>query len=106
MQAGIGLRAPHLRRVLDECPPVAWFEVHSENYFAAGGPALLALERVRRDYPLSLHGVGMSLGSADEPDPTHLRKLKALVDRIDPAACRTVFIAVADEDGALAPVAA
>ena len=86
VQAGIGLRAPHLRRVLDERPPVAWFEVHSENYFAAGGPALAALESVRRDYPLSLHGVGMSLGSADTPDPIHLRKLKALIERIDPAA--------------------
>jgi uncharacterized protein len=86
VQAGIGLRTPHLRRVLDETPPVAWFEVHSENYFVAGGPALAELEAIRQRYPLSLHGVGMSLGGADDLDRDHLRLLKFLVDRIEPAA--------------------
>ena len=54
-----------------------WFEVHSENYFADGGPALAALDRIRADYPLSLHGVGLSLGSADPLDRAHLAKLEA-----------------------------
>ena len=81
-QAGIGLRAPHLQQVRQETPAAAWFEVHSENYFAAGGPALAALEAVRQHYPLSLHGVGMSLGSADALDRSHLRRLRALAERI------------------------
>ena len=83
---GVGLRAPHVKLVLDETPEVAWFEVHSENYFVSGGPALATLEAVRQRYPLSLHGVGMSLGGADEIDRTHLRRLRYLVDRFDPAA--------------------
>ena len=83
--AGIGLRAPHVAQVIAERPPVPWFEVHSENYFADGGPALAALDRIRADYPLSLHGVGLSLGSTDPLDPAHLAKLKRLADRVDPA---------------------
>ena len=83
--AGLGLRTPHVRQVLAERPPVGWFEVHSENYYADGGPALAALDRVRADYPLSLHGVGMSLGSADRLDRGHLAKLRRLVERTDPA---------------------
>ncbi len=83
--AGIGLRAPHVAQVLAERPPVPWFEVHSENYFADGGPALAALDRIRADYPISLHGVGLSLGSTDALDTAHLAKLARLVDRIEPA---------------------
>ena len=83
--AGIGLRAPHIAQVLAERPPVAWFEVHSENYFSEGGAAHDALERIRADYPLSLHGVGLSLGSADTLDLAHLARLKQLVDRYQPA---------------------
>jgi uncharacterized protein len=83
--AGIGLRAPHVGLVLAERPPVPWFEVHSENYFADGGQALAALDRIRADYPLSLHGVGLSLGSTDPLDIGHLAKLKRLADRIEPA---------------------
>jgi uncharacterized protein len=83
--AGIGLRAPHVGVVLAERPPVPWFEVHSENYFADGGQALVALDRIRADYPLSLHGVGLSLGSTDPLDIGHLAKLKRLADRIEPA---------------------
>jgi uncharacterized protein len=82
--AGIGLRAPHVGQVLTSHPPIAWFEVHSENYFADGGSALAALERIRAEYPLSLHGVGLSLGSTDPLDVAHLVKLKRLADRIDP----------------------
>jgi uncharacterized protein (UPF0276 family) len=83
--AGIGLRAPHVAHVRTERPNVAWLEVHSENYYADGGPALAALDDIRRDYPLSLHGVGMSLGSTDPLDDQHLRKLKRLIARTDPA---------------------
>ena len=83
--AGIGLRALHVGRVLAERPPVPWFEVHSENYFADGGSALAALDRIRADYPLALHGVGLSLGSTDPLDLGHLGKLKRLADRIEPS---------------------
>ena len=65
-------------------PAVAWLEVHSENYFAEGGRAVVELDRVRRDYPLSLHGVGLSLGSTDPLDRTHLTKLKRAVERFSP----------------------
>jgi uncharacterized protein (UPF0276 family) len=84
--AGIGLRAPHVARVLSERPPLGWLEVHSENYFIDGGPALAALEKLREDYPISLHGVGLSLGSADALDVEHLAFLKRLAERIQPAA--------------------
>ena len=84
-QAGIGLRAPHVARVLAERPAVPWFEVHSENYFPAGGAAHAALTQIRRDYPLSLHGVGLGLGSVDDVDPGHLRRLRELIDRYEPA---------------------
>ncbi len=83
--AGIGLRAPHVAEVLATKPAVGWFEVHSENYYADGGPVLAALERVRADYPLSLHGVGMSLGSTEPLDHQHLAKLKRLIARTEPA---------------------
>ena len=84
-QAGIGLRAPHVNEVLTQRPDVPFFEVHSENYYLDGGPALAALARIRADYPLSLHGVGMSLGSADPLDRSHLEKLRTLIARIEPA---------------------
>jgi len=85
-RAGIGLRDKHHRRVLEEQPAVAWLEVHSENFFGSGGRPLRILEAVRRHYPLSLHGVGMSLGSSDELSKRHLDKLKILVERVEPAA--------------------
>jgi len=84
--AGIGLRFPHVARVHAERPPLGWLEVHSENYFVDGGPAIAALEAIRRDYPISLHGVGLSLGSADALDVGHVARLKHLVSRIDPGA--------------------
>ncbi|MDN0081472.1 DUF692 domain-containing protein [Crenobacter sp. SG2305] len=83
--SGIGLRAPHYRQVLDSRPAIGWLEVHSENFFDGGLP-LAMLRRVAADYPLSLHGVGLGLGSASRPDPTHLASLKRLVDAIEPAA--------------------
>ena len=83
---GIGLRAPHVAQVRLDRPACPWLEVHSENYFVDGGPALAALHAIRADYPISLHGVGMSLGSADALDSGHLARLKRLAARIEPAA--------------------
>lgn len=84
-QAGVGLRAPHFNRVLDTRPPVPWFEVHCENFFCAGGELPKVLEEVRGDYPVSLHGVGLSLGRADELDGEHLHQLADLARRCEPA---------------------
>ena len=83
---GIGLRAAHVAQVRAERPHLGWLEVHSENYFVDGGPALAALEAIRTDYPISLHGVGMSLGSADPLDSAHLARLARLAARVEPAA--------------------
>jgi uncharacterized protein (UPF0276 family) len=83
-KVGVGLRAPHYAEILSTQPQMGWFEVHSENYFGAGGQPLHYLEQIRSRYPVSLHGVGLSLGSVDALDKEHLRKLKSLVRRIDP----------------------
>ena len=83
-RAGIGLRAPHYRDLVERRPDIGWVEVHSENYFGAGGQPLHFLERVRREYPVSLHGVGLSLGSADVLSMDHLRSLKSLIERCEP----------------------
>lgn len=82
-EAGIGLRFPHHAHVLAARPAVAWFEVHAENYFG-GGRARRTLEAVRADYPVSLHGVGLSLGSAEGLDGAHLERLAALAAAIEP----------------------
>src|SRR5882762_5658724 len=81
--AGIGLRAPHVAEILATRPAVAFLEVHAENYMG-GGPAPAALERLRCDYPFSLHGVGLSLGGSDPLDTRHLARLARLVERLDP----------------------
>lgn len=81
---GIGLRAPHYAQLLERRPPLGFVEAHSENFFGDGGPALAWLERVRSRYSLSLHGVGLSLGSCDPLDRTHLERLKSLVRRFEP----------------------
>ena len=81
--AGVGLRFPHHRAVLEQRPAAAWFEVHAENYMGGGKP-LAYLEAIRRDYLVSLHGVALSPGSADGLDERHLRRLADLADRIEP----------------------
>jgi uncharacterized protein (UPF0276 family) len=83
--AGIGLRAPHYREVLQQLPAIGWAEVHSENFFGGGAP-LRTLSKVRENYPVSLHGVGMGLASTDPLDPEHLSALDRLCDAIQPAA--------------------
>jgi uncharacterized protein len=80
---GIGLRAPHLEEVAAGRPGVAWVEVHPEN-FMGGGAAIAALLSVRRDLPVSLHGIGLSLGSAEGIDRPHLARLKSLARRVEP----------------------
>ncbi len=82
---GIGLRQPHYRDVFERTPELGFLEVHSENFFLDGGASMHALERARAAYPVSLHGVGLSLGSADHLADHHLAKLKRLVERVEPA---------------------
>jgi uncharacterized protein (UPF0276 family) len=81
--AGIGLRFQHHEAVADGHPHVGWLEVHAENYFGGGTP-LRYLDAIRRDYPVSLHGIGLSLGGVDALDGMHLDRLRALVERVEP----------------------
>lgn len=83
--AGVGLRAPHHLEVLATAPPVAWFEAHSENYFADGGAQVDCLTKIRERYPLSLHGVGLSLGSVDPLNGRHLAQVRRVIERFAPA---------------------
>ena len=81
---GIGLRQAHAQALRASLPPLGFLEVHSENFFTDGGPNLRALSDLGTHYPISLHGVGLSLGSASGIDLTHLDKLARLVERINP----------------------
>ncbi len=82
--SGIGLRAPHFEDILQQKPSVGFLEAHSENYFRKGGIPYEYLMKLREDYPVSLHGVGLSLGSADGVSTEHLQKLKELVNDVNP----------------------
>jgi len=82
-RAGVGLRFRHHQEVLEARPAAAWFEVHTENYLG-GGSAPAYLDAICRDYPVSLHGTGLSLGSAEGLDPAHLARVRELVKRIEP----------------------
>ena len=82
-RAGIGLRFQHHQPVLDTRPDVAWMEVHTENYMGGGTP-LKYLDAIRRDTPISLHGVGLSLGSAEGVDPAHLERIRKVAERVEP----------------------
>jgi len=82
--AGIGLRDLHAALIDGTRPAIGWLEVHSENYFGHDRHRHARLQRLRADYPLSLHGVGLSLGSVDPPDGVHIEALAALVDRYEP----------------------
>ncbi|MTV41922.1 MNIO family bufferin maturase [Duganella radicis] len=81
---GVGLRAPHYRQFLSQRPPVGWLEVHSENYLDQGGWDWHVLQQLRRDYPVSLHGVGLGLGSARGFSSDHLARVAALVRQVEP----------------------
>ncbi len=84
MNTGIGWRQPHYRELLERRPALGFLEVHSENFFAEGGAALAVLAEGRAQWPVSLHGVGLGLGSAAGLDDWHLERLAALVQRIEP----------------------
>jgi uncharacterized protein (UPF0276 family) len=83
-RAGIGFRSLH-HDDFSSGPAVGWIEAHTENYFHDGGAAVLALERARANYPLSLHGVGLGLGSAEGIDREHLRRVRSAIRRFEPA---------------------
>src|SRR5690606_10441094 len=85
LSAGLGLKPQHFGEALACRRPGLWFEVHPENYLAAGGPRLAWLEALRAAHPLSLHSVSLSLAGSERPDPVRLARLAALVRRIEPA---------------------
>lgn len=82
--AGVAFKPQHFDEAIAASAAGLWFEVHAENYMVAGGPRLTMLQALRDARPLSLHGVGLSLGGVERPDPTHLGALRALVERFDP----------------------
>jgi uncharacterized protein (UPF0276 family) len=81
---GLGLRPDHYDSIADARPRVDWLEVISENYMVPGGAPLAHLDRLRRDFPMAMHGVSLSIGAADPLDEGYLAGLKALADRIEP----------------------
>lgn len=84
-RAGIGLKSQHYRDILDTRPALGFFEIHAENYMVEGGPFHHYLGLIRRDYPLSVHGVGLSIGAEQPLDEAHLDRLAALIERYQPA---------------------
>jgi uncharacterized protein (UPF0276 family) len=83
--AGTSFKHEHLPAILEDGTQDGFFEIHAENYMGAGGPPHHALEHIRRDYPVSLHGVAMSIGGTQSLDPNHLERFRALVERYEPA---------------------
>lgn len=84
-RAGLGLKPQHYAEILQDSPRIGFFEVHAENYMGAGGPPHRSLERIRARYPLSVHGVGLSIGGDLPLDRAHLGRLKRLLERYAPA---------------------
>jgi uncharacterized protein (UPF0276 family) len=84
LRAGVGLKPEHYRAILHTSPDIGFFEVHAENYMAAGGPPHRYLSAIRDRYPLSLHGVGLSIGAGRPLDRDHLTRLKRLVEAYQP----------------------
>jgi uncharacterized protein len=83
-RAGVGFKPEHFRSIIDAPQPLGFFEVHAENYMGAGGPPHAQLSKLREDYALSIHGVGLSIGSMQPLDQDHLARLKILCDRYEP----------------------
>src|SRR5262249_36489993 len=83
-RAGVGLKPEHYRTILETDPDMGFFEVHAENYMGAGGPPHRYLAAIRDRYPLSLHGVGLSIGGEEPPNRAHLARVKHLVERYEP----------------------
>lgn len=84
VRAGLGLKSQHFAEILATSPDLGFFEIHAENYLAAGGPFHHYLGRIRERYPLSIHGVGLSIGADGPLDVAHLDRLAALIDRYEP----------------------
>src|SRR5262245_54139562 len=80
---GIGLRPPHVGEIVAARPSLPWLEVHAENYMT-GGRAMTMLEKIRTDYPVSLHGVGLSLGTAGHLEIRHLDRFRRLIEQVEP----------------------
>jgi uncharacterized protein len=83
-RAGLSLKPQHYREIFETSPSIGFFEVHAENYMGAGGPPHRYLEQIRARYPLSLHGVGLSIGGDQPLDWPHLARLRCLIDRYEP----------------------
>ena len=83
--AGVGLKPQHYQTILSDLPAMGFFEVHAENYMGAGGPPHRYLTAIREHYPVSLHGVGLSIGADWQLDLDHVARLKLLIDRYEPA---------------------
>jgi len=83
-RAGVGFKPKHFNEILSNQPDLGWFEVHPENYMGAGGAPHHQLTRIRNDYPISLHGIGLSIGGPRDLDAVHLDRFKALIDRYEP----------------------
>ena len=83
--AGLGLRSSHYETIFNTKPETPWFELLSDNYMADGGLPLAKAEKIRENYPITLHGVGMSLGSADPLNMDYLGRLKSLAEKMEPA---------------------
>ncbi|MFT7524975.1 MAG: hypothetical protein ACI9LY_000107 [Arenicella sp.] len=81
LTSGVSLKAQHYETVVDESPSIGWFDIHPENYMGEGGTPHSYLAAIRERYPLSMHGFGMSLGSADGINAAHLKSLVKLVHR-------------------------
>ncbi len=86
VRAGLGLKPAHFRDILETRPALGFFEIHAENYLVAGGPFHHYLSEIGQHYPLSVHGVGLSIGGEGPLDAAHLDRLAALLDRYQPAA--------------------
>jgi uncharacterized protein len=99
--AGVGFKAEHLPAIQQNPPALGFFEVHAENYMGDGGRPHLQLELLRRDYALSIHGVGLSIGGAGPLDAAHLTRLKRLCDRYQPASFSEHLAWSSHDDGYL-----
>jgi hypothetical protein len=84
-RAGVGFKDAHFADIEASAPDVAFFEIHAENFMGAGGPPHARLTRLRRDHPLSIHGVGLSIGGAQLIDQVHLCRVAGLIERYEPA---------------------
>lgn len=101
LRAGVGLRPEHYREVLESAPDIGWFEVHPENYMGAGGPPHHYLSAIRERYPLSLHGVGLSIGGHGPLDEAHLARVAELAARYEVASV-SEHLAWSSHDGQFA----